>query len=49
MIECLALVKREMGPQAVILHTRTYSRRRCRGLRKREYVEITAGKPLGSP
>jgi flagellar biosynthesis protein FlhF len=48
MIECLALVKREMGPQAVILHTRTYSRRRCLGLRKREYVEITAGKPIGS-
>ena len=44
MIECLAQVKATMGPQAVILHTRSYTRRIWLGIRKKEFVEITAGK-----
>jgi flagellar biosynthesis protein FlhF len=39
----MALVKTEMGAEAVILHTRTVQRRRWMGLRRRETVEITAG------
>ena len=39
-------VKREMGGDAVILHTRTYHRRRWLGLRRIEVVEITAGNGL---
>jgi len=39
----MALVKTEMGGEAVILHTRTQQRRRWLGLRRREIVEITAG------
>ena len=39
----MALVKTEMGGEAVILHTRTLQRRRWLGLRRREIVEITAG------
>src|SRR5581483_8271479 len=46
MAEALAQVKREMGTQAVILHTRSYWRRYCLGLRRREVVDITAGKGL---
>lgn len=46
MAEALAQVKREMGISAVILHTRTYSRRFWMGLRRQEIVEITAGKGL---
>src|SRR5207247_1957138 len=46
MAEALAQVKREMGTSAVILHTRSYWRRYCLGLRRREIVEITAGKGL---
>src|SRR5437762_355269 len=46
MAEALAQVKREMGTSAVILHTRSYWRRYCFGLRRREIVEITAGKGL---
>jgi flagellar biosynthesis protein FlhF len=46
MAEALAQVKREMGTGAVILHTRSYWRRYCLGLRRREIVEITAGKGL---
>jgi flagellar biosynthesis protein FlhF len=46
MAECLAKVKAAMGPNAVILHTRTYHRRTCCYLRKREYVEITAGQGI---
>jgi flagellar biosynthesis protein FlhF len=49
MIECLALVKREMGAHAVILHTRTYRVRIWCGLRKREMVEITAGIGMNGP
>src|SRR4051812_806204 len=46
MAEALAQVKREMGTQAVILHTRSYRVRYLLGLRHREIVEITAGKGL---
>src|SRR3954471_7802116 len=46
MAECLALVKSAMGLDAVILHTRTYHRRFWLGLRRREIVEITAGRGL---
>src|SRR6185369_14292985 len=50
MAECLAEVKRVMGPDAVILHTRTLSIKRFLGLRRREIVEITAGRGLnGGP
>jgi flagellar biosynthesis protein FlhF len=41
--QAMALVKTEMGGEAVILHTRTVQRRRWMGLRRRETVEITAG------
>jgi flagellar biosynthesis protein FlhF len=41
--QAMALVKTEMGGEAVILHTRTQQRRRWLGLRRREVVEITAG------
>src|SRR3954447_12506317 len=44
MAECLSLVKGEMGPTAMILHTRTYYQRYWLGIRKREMVEITAGR-----
>ena len=50
MAECLAEVKRVMGPDAVILHTRTLTLKRFLGLRRREIVEITAGRGLnGGP
>ncbi len=50
MAECLADVKRVMGPEAVILHTRTLTLKRFLGLRRREIVEITAGRGLnGGP
>jgi flagellar biosynthesis protein FlhF len=39
----MALVKTEMGGEAVILHTRTQQQRRWLGLRRRQVVEITAG------
>jgi flagellar biosynthesis protein FlhF len=42
----MALVKSEMGGDAVILHTRTVQKRRWMGLRKNEIVEITAGSGL---
>src|SRR5436190_11506914 len=41
--QAIALVKTELGGEAVILHTRTLQRRRWLGLRRREIVEITAG------
>ncbi len=44
--EALTQVKSVMGPDAVILHTRTLQTRRWLGLRRRELVEITAGKGL---
>jgi flagellar biosynthesis protein FlhF len=46
MAEALTQVKREMGIDAVILHTRTFQTRYWLGLRRREMVEITAGKGL---
>lgn len=45
MPEALAAVKREMGPEAVILGTRSVSPQGLRGLVARRYVEITAGPP----
>ena len=44
--EALTQVKSVMGTDAVILHTRTFQTRRWWGLRRREMVEITAGKGL---
>src|SRR5450759_3481982 len=38
----LAIVKRAMGPRAVILHTRTYRRGGFLGIGGRNVVEITA-------
>src|ERR1041385_4922507 len=46
MAEALYQVKSAMGTDAVILHTRTYWRRRWLGLRRIEVVEITAGAGL---
>src|SRR5215212_3930695 len=46
MAEALYQVKSAMGTDAVILHTRTYFRRRWLGLRRVEVVEITAGSGL---
>ena len=46
MAECLTQVKSTMGTDAVILHTRTFQTRYWLGLRRREVVEITAGKGL---
>jgi flagellar biosynthesis protein FlhF len=44
MSAALAEVKQELGPSAVILHTRTVFKNRWLGLRRREMVEITAGR-----
>ncbi len=44
MAECLARVKSELGPSAVILSTRTAYEKRWLGLLRREVVEITAGR-----
>jgi flagellar biosynthesis protein FlhF len=44
MAEALQQVKITMGHDAVILHTRTYQLRQWLGLRRREMVEITAGR-----
>jgi flagellar biosynthesis protein FlhF len=44
MSAALAEVKNELGPQAVILHTRSYVKNRWLGLRRREIFEITAGR-----
>jgi flagellar biosynthesis protein FlhF len=46
MAEALNQVKSTMGLEAVILHTRTFQRRYWLGLRRREIVEITAGKGM---
>ena len=46
MAECLSDVKRVMGVDAVILHTRTYVIRKW--LKRREMVEITAGRGLNA-
>src|SRR5687767_8180693 len=47
MAEALGQVKHVMGHDAVILHTRTYHTRYMLGLRRREIVEITAGRGNG--
>ncbi len=47
MAEALGQVKHVMGHDAVILHTRTYHTRYMLGLRRREIVEITAGRGAG--
>lgn len=49
MAQALAQVKSAMGPQAVILHTRTYQKRYWLGIRRQEVVEITAGRGLRVP
>src|SRR5688500_6760773 len=49
MAECLSEVKRVMGTDAVILHTRTYVIRRWLGFKRREMVEITAGGGISGP
>lgn len=46
MAEALTQVKTTMGTDAIILHTRTFYTRQWLGLRRREMVEITAGKGL---
>lgn len=46
MAEALVCVKNELGGDAVILHTRTYNRRRWLGLKRVEVVEITASQGL---
>lgn len=46
MAEALQQVKATMGHDAVILHTRTYQLRQWLGLKRREMVEITAGRGL---
>ncbi|HEX8911958.1 MAG TPA: hypothetical protein VF796_06330, partial [Humisphaera sp.] len=46
MVECLTQVKTAMGVEAIILHTRTYQTKQWLGLRRREVVEITAGKGM---
>ena len=43
----LQQVKTTMGPDAVILHTRTYQLRQWMGLRRKDVVEVTAGRGLG--
>ncbi|MGA2497579.1 MAG: hypothetical protein ABSH20_07545, partial [Tepidisphaeraceae bacterium] len=43
MVEALNKVKAELGRDAVIMHTRTYTRKRWLGLRSQEIVEVTAG------
>ena len=47
MAEALTQVKSSMGTDAVILHTRTFQTRAWLGLRRREMVEITAGRGIG--
>jgi flagellar biosynthesis protein FlhF len=46
MAEALQQVKTAMGHDAVILHTRTYQLRQWLGLRRREMVEVTAGRGI---
>lgn len=43
MREAIMKVKRELGSEAVILHTRKYDRPEFFGLRRRNFVEIIAG------
>src|SRR4051812_48337070 len=46
--EALALVRRELGGEAVILGTREVKRRRLLGLGRRELIEVTASPPSGA-
>lgn len=49
MAEAYAQVKSALGSEAVILHTRSYQQRFWLGIRRREVVEITAGKGINVP
>ncbi|GAB4197087.1 MAG: flagellar biosynthesis protein FlhF [Phycisphaeraceae bacterium] len=44
MAQALALVKRELGSDAVVLHTRTYKRGGILGIGAKTVVEVTAGR-----
>jgi len=44
MSAALAVVKQELGPSAVILQTRSFTKNRWLGLRRQEVFEITAGR-----
>ena len=44
MAQALALVKRDLGSDAVVLHTRSYKRGGIMGLGARNIVEVTAGR-----
>jgi flagellar biosynthesis protein FlhF len=46
MSAALAVVKQELGNQAVILHTRSYEKRKWLGLKRQEIFEITAGRDV---
>ena len=46
MADALQQVKSQLGHDAIILHTRTYQLRQWLGLRRREMVEVTAGRGL---
>jgi len=46
MAEALSRVKSTLGPEAVILHTRTVQHRRWLGLKRIELFEITAGRGM---
>lgn len=49
MPEAIAFVKRDLGDDAVILHTRTFERGGFLGFRRRTVVEITAGRAAEMP
>ncbi len=49
MAEALAAVKRDLGADAVIVHTRTFRRGGVLGLGRKTIVEVTAGVGEGSP
>src|SRR5258707_5387496 len=48
MAEALQQVKSSMGHDAIILHTRTYQLRQWLGFKRREMVEITAGRGINT-
>src|SRR5438874_13049489 len=48
MAEALQQVKTSMGHDAIILHTRTYQLRQWLGFKRREMVEITAGRGINT-
>ena len=49
MAEALAMVKKHLGPHAVILHTRKYRRGGVLGIGSRQVVEITAADQPPAP